>query len=41
MKFLKQNLDKRLLGDYEVGFKAKSEDALLAVEHAEKIIITV
>ncbi len=41
VKFLKQNLDKRLLGDYEVGFKATDEDALLAVEHAEKIVITI
>ena len=41
VKFLKQSLDKRLLGDYEVGFKATNDDAILAVEHAEKIIIAI
>ncbi len=41
VKFLKQNLDKRLLGDYEVGFKATAEDGELALEHAEKIVITI
>ncbi len=37
-KFVKEDLDKRLLGDYEIGYKASREDALLAVEHAKAII---
>lgn len=38
IKFLKETLDKRLLGDYEIGFKAQSDDAKLAVEYAEAVI---
>jgi len=38
IKFLKENLDKRLLGDYEIGFKAKANDAKIAVEYAKEIL---
>jgi len=39
--FLKQNLDKRILGDYEIGFKASEEDAQQAIENTELIIKTI
>lgn len=36
-KFLQDNLDQRLVGDYEIGFKAKEIDAQTAIEHAKEI----
>lgn len=38
VKFLKENLDKRLLGDYEITFKAELHDARLAVEYSGEVI---
>jgi len=37
-KFLQDNLDQRLVGDYEIGFKADIGDARTAIEHAEVIV---
>ncbi len=36
-KFLQDNLEQRLIGDYEIGFKAEFIDAQTAIEYAEKI----
>lgn len=40
-KFVKETLDKRLLSDYEIGFKATQGDAEIAIEYAKEIIETI
>ncbi len=37
-KFLQDNLEQRLIGDYEIGFKAKLPDATISLENAETIV---
>ena len=36
-KFFQDNLEQRIVGDYEIGFKASEEDAKIALEYAKEI----
>jgi len=36
-RFLQNNLDQRLVGDYEIGFKAEKIDAQTAIDYAKEI----
>lgn len=40
-KYLKDNLDQRLIGDYEIGFGVNAEDAEHAIHRAKEIIDTI
>ena len=40
-KYLKNNLDQRLIGDYEIGFGMDKDDAKHAIERAKEIIKTI
>jgi len=35
---LQENLDQRIIGDYEIGFNAELNDANIAIENATEII---